>query len=247
MNPHASSPLSPELIGIWSSRVQSIYERNLQHIFRASTGLILLIILIETINQIGLVPVAAFLISGVIILTLEFYAAKIPYITIPISQGVIFIGAVYIHFYNLFSQQSGFLDSPYFPLLPDLLGFVLGIVISIRIVIGMELIKLERQYQYARVPLSGHSREALEAFETNLQLVSTEVKREFLEEFPKYRIKHLFSHFIFSFSLLLFLLIPLWLNIVLDVIIYPYILLIPGVLGLLIMILFFSPKAKNSQ
>ena len=242
-----SSPLSPELVGIWSSRVQLKYERKLRFFFWASTGSILLIILFETINQLGLVPVAAFLISGTIILSLEFYTNKFPHITIPLSQVVIFIAAAYIKFYNLFSQQLGFFDSPNFPLLPDLLSLVLGIAILIRIIIGMELIKLNRQYQNARVPLTGYQSEALATFETNLQLTSDNVKREFLEEPSEFEIKQLFSYVLFSISLLFALLIPLWLNIFLGVILYPYILLIPVILILLLLMLYFSPKVRISE
>lgn len=247
MNSDISSTLSPELTGIWISRGHSNYMKTLLRIFWASTGFILLIILIETINQIGLVPVAAFLISGSIILSLEFYTSRFPHITIPLNQGVIFILAVYIHFYNLLSQQVGFFDRPNIPLLPDLLSLVLGVIILIRIVIGVELIRLNRQYQNVRVPLSGYPRGALITFETNLQLTTSQVKKEFLNEPPKFAIKQLFNHFFFSISLLLMLLTPLWLNLLLDVVIYPYILLIPGILVLLLILIYFPPKVRESD
>lgn len=243
MSSPTSSPLSPDLIGIWSVRVQSKFERFLQLFYWISTFFILMIILIEIITQISLVPVAAFLISGSIILTLEFYTSKYPEITVPISQGVILIVASYLHFYNL-SQQVGFFDKPNFPLFPNLFGIILGIAILGRIVIGLELIRLKRWHQNARIPLSPYQEEALTIFQTNLLLTSSNVKQEFLEEHPRIKLNRFFSYNLFSICLLFFLLIPLWLNIFFNVIIYPYILLIPGIFVTLFIILYFSSKTQ---
>ncbi|MFX0013797.1 MAG: hypothetical protein ACFFB2_03455 [Promethearchaeota archaeon] len=242
MSSSLSSPLSPELIGIWSSRAQSKYEKNIQLLFWISTGLIFFLLLIETINQISLVPVTAFLIAVVIVLPLEIYTTKLPHISIPISQGVVFIMATYIHFYNLFSQQQGFFDNPNYPLLPNLLDIFLGITILFRIIMGLELMKLNKWYQNARIPLSSIQEEALLIFESNLQLTSNKVRHEFIEEAPKIRVKYLYSHIFFCISLLMLLLIPLLLYFLLDVIIYPYILLIPGILISLLLIIYFSSK-----
>ncbi|MFX1516629.1 MAG: hypothetical protein ACFFC6_09990 [Promethearchaeota archaeon] len=245
MNSSTNSPLSPELIGIWSVRARSKFERLIQLLFWISTGFILLIILIEILDQISLVPVTIFLISGSIILTLEFYTNKHPEITIPISQGVILIAASYLHFYNL-SQQMRFYDMPNFPLIPNLFGIILGLVISLRIVIGLELIKQKRWHQNARIPLSRYQKEAFTIFQTNLFLTSSKVKDEFLEEIPRIKLKQLFSSIFFYISLIFFLLIPLWLNIFFNVVIYPYILLIPGTFVTLLMIFYFSTIAKTS-
>ncbi|MFX0122629.1 MAG: hypothetical protein ACFFAE_03270 [Candidatus Hodarchaeota archaeon] len=245
MSSSTSSPLSRELIGIWSVRVRSKFEGWLQLFFWTTTCLIFMIILIEIINQISLVPVVAFLISGSMILTLEFYTPKHPEITFPISQGVILIVASYLHFYNL-SLQAGFFDKPNFPLFPNLFGIILGITMLVRIVLGLELIKQKRWHQNARIPLSHYQEEALTIFQTNLLLSSSNVKKEFLEEFPIIKLRRLFSHVLFSISLLFFLLIPLWLNIFFNVIIYPYILLIPGTFVALLMVLYFSTKNRIS-
>ncbi|MFX1282819.1 MAG: hypothetical protein ACFFB5_04155 [Promethearchaeota archaeon] len=242
MNSHKNSTLSPELIGIWISRGYSRYTQALLRILWASTGSILLIIFIEIINHLGLVPVAAFLISGGIILSLEYYTSKIPHITIPFSQGVIIVLAGYIQYYTLLSQQTGFLDSPNIPLLPDLLSMILGIAILIRTVTGIELIRRNKENKNARVPLSGYSREALITFETNLHLASSQIQKEFSDKQPIFAIKQLLTYIFFSIGLLLILLTPLWLNLLLDVVIYPYILLIPGILGSLLMVFYFPLK-----
>ena len=239
MSSSTSSPLSPELIGIWSGRVRSKFEGIVQLFFSASTIIIILIILLEIINQISLVPVAAFLISGSTILTLEFYTRKHPEITVPISQGVILVVASYLHFYNL-SQQVGFFDKPNFPLFPNLFGLILGLAILMRIVLGLELVRQKRWHQNARIPISHYQEEALTIFQTNLLLSSSNVKQEFLEEIPRRKLSRLFSYILFSISLLIFLLIPLWLNMFFNIIIYPYILLIPGTFVVLIVVLYFS-------
>ncbi|UCE14178.1 MAG: hypothetical protein JSV04_03125 [Candidatus Heimdallarchaeota archaeon] len=247
MSPNFKS-LSPELTGMWSSREKSNFEKDLLGLFWVSTGVIILLIFVETISLLGLVPVAAFLISCTIILTLEIYTAqsKYPYITIPVSQVVIILVASYLQFYRLFSLQSGILESPNFPLLPDLLGIVLGIVILLRAILGLGIIRLSRCYQNARVPLSRYPQESLATFESNLQLVSSEVRREFREESPQYGIGRLLLFVLFCITLLIVLLIPLWLNIVLNIIVYPYIVLIPVILGILVLIVFFPPKIKET-
>lgn len=242
-----SAPLSPDLIGIWSSRAQQRYEIILYRIFGLSTGSILIIFFIKTVSRIGLIPVAAFLLSSIIIISLEIYTNKLPHITIPLSQGVIFIVAAYNQFYNLFSQQFSFLDRPIFPLLPDLLSLILGFTILIRIIIGLEIIRYKRRYWNARTPLSGYPRESLANFEINLQLVSDDVKQEFSEELPSARIKIVFSYTLFITLFLLILLFPLWLNLLFDFVIYPYIFLIPGFLIILLSIIFFSPHVRNLE
>ncbi len=247
MTPRGSSTLSPDLTGIWVSRLQSKYEQNLLRLLWISTSSILFIFFIETIDQLALVTFATFLMSGIFILILEIYTKKLPYVTIPVSQGVIFITATYIQFYTLFTQQSSFLDNPNFPLLPDLLGLVLGFIILIRIFIGIELIWYHKRYERVRVPLSRYPKENLSTFETNLQLVSSEVQQEFLEESPNFRIGHLFFYIFFSSCLILLMLLPLWINLFLGILIYPYILLIPGILGLLMMLVYFPPRIKNSK
>ena len=67
-----------------------------------------------------------------------------------------------------------------------------------------------------------------------------------LEEKPSIKLSRLFSYILFGISLLFFLLIPLWLNIFFNVIIYPYILLIPGTFVILSMVLYFSTKVQTS-
>ena len=247
MTPRRSSTLSPELTGIWSSRVQSRYEQKLLRLLWILTSSILVIFFIETINHLALVPFAAFLISGIFLLILEIYTKRLPYIAILVSQGIIFVTATYIRLYTLFSQQSSFLDNPNFPLLPDLLGLVLGFIILIRICIGIELMWFYKCYERVRVPLSRYPKENLYSFETNLQLVSSEVQQEFIEESPIFRIRHLFIYIFLSVCLLVLLLLPLWINLLLGILIYPYILLIPGILVLLIVMAFFSPRFEKSK
>ena len=242
MNSTSSSPLSPELIGVWSVRAQSKSELFIQLFYLITTFLTLFLILIK-ITKIGLVPVAAFLISASIIITLEFYTRKHPEITVPISQGVILIVTSYLHFYNL-SQQIGFFDKPNFPLFPSPLGIVLGIAILVRTIIGLQLIRRKRWYQNARTPLSHYQEETLTIFQTNLLLSSRILPQEFLEESPHNNFKRLLFFLSFTIGLLFLLLVPLWLNMFFNVIIYPYILLIPGFFVTLFIIFYFSSRIR---
>ncbi|MFW9905006.1 MAG: hypothetical protein ACFFFH_11780 [Candidatus Thorarchaeota archaeon] len=244
MSTTSTSPLSPNLIGVWSIRARSNYERFLQFIHWITTFLTLLLILIDIIIQISLVPVAAFLISTSLILTLEFYMSKHPEITVPISQGAILAVASYLYFYNL-SQQIGFFDRPSFPLVPNLFGIILGIIILIRTLIGLQVIKLKRWHQNARTPLSHYQEESLTIFRNNLLLSSNITEQEFCDELPQKNIKRLFLFILFTIGLLFLLLIPLWLNIFFSVIIYPYIFLIPGVFISLFLILYISSLKKS--
>lgn len=243
MNSTSSSPLSPELIGVWSIRTRSKSELWILLFYLITTVSTLFLILIEIILQIGLVPVAAFLISASIVITLEFYTRKYPEITVPISQMVILIVASYLHFYNL-SQKIGFFDQPNFPLFPSLLGFVLGIVILMRTIIGLELIRRKRWHHNARTPLSHYQEEAFTLFQANLLLSSMILPQEFLEESPYNNLKRIFSFFGFSIGLLVLFLVPLWLNMFFNVIIYPYILLIPGFFVTLFIIFYFSSRIR---
>jgi len=243
MNSTSSSPLSPELIGVWSVRGRSKSELYFQLFYLLTTFSTLFLILIELIPVIELVPVAAFLISASIIITLEFYTRKHPEITVVISQMVILIVTSYLHFYNL-SQQIGFFDKPNFPLFPSPLGIILGIVILVRTIIGLELIRRKRWYQNARTPLSHYQEETLTLFQTNLLLASGNLPQEFLEESPRGNIKRTFSFLSFTIGLLFLLLVPLWLNMFFNVIIYPYILLIPGLFVTLFIVFYFSSRIR---
>ncbi|MFX1506389.1 MAG: hypothetical protein ACFFDC_09765 [Promethearchaeota archaeon] len=243
MSTTSSSPLSPELIGVWSVRVRSNYERFLLFIYWITTFLTLVLILIDIIVQISLVPVAAFLISTSLIITLEFYTRNHPEITVPISQGVILTVNSYLHFYYL-SQQIGFFDKPSFPLFPSLFGIILGIIILIRTLIGLQLIRLKRWHHNARTPLTYYQEESFTIFRNNLLLSSNIGEQEFCEELPKINLSRLFFFISFAIGLLFLLLIPLWLNMFFSVIIYPYIVLIPGVFISLFLILYISSSKK---
>jgi hypothetical protein len=243
MSTTSSSPLSPELIGIWSPRARSNYERFLQFIYWITTFLTLLLLLIDIIVQISLVPVAAFLISTSIIVAFEFYTRKHPEITVPISQGVILTVASYLHFYNL-SQQIGFFDKPSFPLFPSLFGILLGIIILIRTFIGLQLIRQKRWHHNARTPLSHYQEESFTIFRNNLLLSSNIGEEEFGEELPQKNLRRFFLFILFAIGLLFLSLMPLWLNMFFTVIIYPYIVLIPGVFVSLFLIIYISTLKK---
>ncbi|MHA2327721.1 MAG: hypothetical protein ACXACR_04305, partial [Candidatus Hodarchaeales archaeon] len=201
--------LNLDLIGYWSFRRPSKYHKTLILIYRSCTSCFLLIILLQTILNLRLVLVAAFLIATSFIVVLDAFSPKFPQLTFPISQTVLFILPTYMQFFILFSQQSSFLDNPNFSVFPDLFGFLLGIVSIIRIIIGIELIRVNRDYKNARVPLSNYNKENLSTFEKNMQLTSSEIQNEFKEEPVRVRMRFLFIYVFFTIILMFILLIPL--------------------------------------
>jgi hypothetical protein len=237
------SPLSEELTGIWALRPLSEYHKQIFQLFRFCTVIIFSVLFIKVILQIGLVPVALLLVSGTIILVLELYSARFPHIAIPLNQLVVFICLTYLHLHSLFSQQSVIFEAINYSILPDLIELFLGIIILIRIIIGIELIRLFKRYQHARIPLSRFPLRSLQAFEINLQLTSSEF--EYSEESSRFRLKTIFSSVIISICLLIILLIPLWLVLLGFEGIYPYIIVIPFVLVTLLILVYFPPRSLS--
>jgi O-antigen/teichoic acid export membrane protein len=213
--------LSSELSDVWSLRPKSRYEKHLSLFFVLSTILIYVVILLRFLPYIGLIPVAAFLITGTFIIILEIYRDHYQRISFPVSQLVILILAVYIELYILFSQQTETWGAIRFSLIPNFISIVLGVLFTIRILLG----------------------ETLKTFETNLQLISSKLRHEFEDNTPKYRPKWLLFSGSSCLLVTFFALIPLWLSVT-GYYIYPYILLIPGVLLTVLLMIYDSVKSR---
>ncbi|MHA2305043.1 MAG: hypothetical protein ACXACU_06570 [Candidatus Hodarchaeales archaeon] len=235
-------PLGPELSGIWGVKPPSNYQLRLWQIFRISTLVIALLIFFKVIEQISLVPVAVFFISGVIVLVLDLYLRRFPVITIPLSQLDIFITISYLSLYKLYTQQAIIFEAVSYSIFPDLIDLILGIIFLIRIIIGIEIIRVTKPYENARIPLSKHPYESFQSFLTNLKLSSEEIADEFAEESVKSHLRSIFSSIFLAISILFLLLTPLWLILTNILNIYPYIILIPTILAVLLLLVYFSPN-----
>lgn len=247
MNLQEISPLSEELTGIWKLRPKSQYNKQILRLFRFCTLVIFIILFFKVVNQIGLIPVAALLISGTIILVLEIYTPRIPHVVIPLNHLIIIICVTYIHLYGLFSQQQFIFEAITFSILPDIVEILLGIIIFVRIITGIELVRLIKRYQYARIPLSKNPLKSLQTFETNLQLTTIAVKEEFSEDTLFLKLKSIFSYIFMAVSILSILLFPMWMAMLEIEGIYPYILLIPSILIILLMLIYLPPKNTISE
>jgi len=235
--------LSSELSDVWSLRPKSRYEKHLSLFFVLSTILIYVVILLRFLPYIGLIPVAAFLITGTFIIILEIYRDHYQRISFPVSQLVILILAVYIELYILFSQQTETWGAIRFSLIPNFISIVLGVLFTIRILLGTELVRFNQDYKESRTPLSQYTQETLKTFETNLQLISSKLRHEFEDNTPKYRPKWLLFSGSSCLLVTFFALIPLWLSVT-GYYIYPYILLIPGVLLTVLLMIYDSVKSR---
>ena len=241
------SPLSEELSGIWILRPPSQYYKQILRLFRLCTSVIFMFLIIKVIFQLDLVPVAVLLISGTIIIVLEIYTPRIPYVVIPLNHLIVIICVTYMYIYSLFSQQQFIFEAINFSILPDIVELLLGLVILVRIVAGIELTRLTKRYEYARTPLSKNPLKSLQTFETNLQLTTTALRDEFSEEPLYFKLKAIFSYIFIAVSILSILLLPMWMVMLEIEGIYPYILLIPSTLIILLMLVYLPPKNTNSE
>ncbi|MFW9825385.1 MAG: hypothetical protein ACFFE4_20760 [Candidatus Thorarchaeota archaeon] len=219
--------LSTELSGFWIQRSNADYINSLFRIYYLSTSLSLIIIFYEVIRHLTLVPVAAFLISGVAIIFLDFYSPRRFSIIFPSTSIILILLAGYVQFYLLFIQNST-RSSPSISLFPDLIQIILGIIFSLRILIGLRINKSMKHYQKSYIPYSKNQKALLETFESNLELLSNQIAKEFDLEVTTLHLRRIFKYWIISIGIVCILLIPLWLNIYFGILIYPYLLIIPG-------------------
>ncbi len=233
-------PVSSELSGIWIKRSISPYERILVGIYRLCTLFIYIIMFLFLFSNLGLVLFATILITGTVVLILEGYTQQYPHISFPLSQMIILILCAYFQFFELLAETDLF-DIIEFPLIPNLGQIVLGILITLRIFIGIGLVRAFA-HGNSRIMLSDHYKETLKAFKTNLMYFSDETPQKASEPQTKHQVKSFIQYVLMSITVVFILLFPMWMNIFLSISIYPYIILILGATSTVILIIYLSPK-----
>jgi len=190
---------------------------------------------LEVLFNLSVVTVATLIVTSVSIIFLLLNNEKYPLVTIPLSQIVVLLLVGYIHLIitNTLSISR---------LIPEPINIVLGTLIAIRVFAGMYIVRMHLHYSKARVPVSKNIQDSFYLFETHLKL--TKMEHEFNEE----SFSTLFAFFrniLAIFIILGVLLIPLWIYMIFNVIIYPYILLIPTILLLLIVLIVYLQRTTK--
>ena len=230
--------LNPEFPGYWSKKESPENVKKMRKIDVVTTILIFGFVSLEVLYNLSVVTVASLVIASVSTIFLLLNYEKYPLITVPLSQFTVLLLVGYIHLVITNSLTI-------IKLTPEPVNILLGIFITIRMFIGMYIIRMHLHYSKARIPVSKNIQESLHIFESHLKLTETR-KNIFSQE----QIPNLFTYFrniIGIFIVLGVLLIPLWLNMFFNVLIYPYIILIPSILLLLLILMIYFQRgiAKN--
>ncbi|MHA1444790.1 MAG: hypothetical protein ACTSR4_08595, partial [Candidatus Hodarchaeales archaeon] len=109
--------------------------------------------------------------------------------------------------------------------------------------IGMYILRMHLHYSRTRVPVSKNIQDSMLLFETHLRLTETKMEQEFKEE-PFSNLLAFFRNILAIFLTLGLLLIPLWINLIFNVLIYPYFLLIPSILLFLLVLLLYLRRTN---
>jgi len=228
--------LNPEFPGYWSKRESSNLFKTILRLDVILTILIFGLISVEVLFNLSVVTVAALIITSVGVIFLLVNYEKYPLVTIPLSQITVLLLVGYIH---LIITNSLTISQ----LIPEPINLVLGTLITIRVFIGMYIIRTHLHYLKACVPVSKNIQDSLNLFETHLKLSESKEEHEFNEETFSNLIAYSRNIFVI-FLLLGILLIPLWMNMIFNVLIYPYILLIPSLLLILLILIVYLRRAN---
>ncbi|MCK4848077.1 MAG: hypothetical protein KAT16_03555 [Candidatus Heimdallarchaeota archaeon] len=227
--------INPEFPGYWKRRKSSNLIKSSLRFDVILTILIFGLVSVEILFNLSVVTAATLFITSVSIIFCLLNYEKYPLVTIPLSQiiAVFLVGYIHLIITNSLTRSR---------LIPEPINLVLGILITLRVFIGMFIIRMHLHYSKARVPVSKNIQDSLHLFETHLKLTETKIEHEFNQE-PFSNLLTFFRNIFAIFVILGILLIPLWMNMVLNILIYPYILLIPSILlVLLILILYLQRK-----
>ena len=226
--------MNPEFPGYWSKRKSSDSIRVILRFDMILTLIIFGLISLEILYNLSVITVATLVITSVSTIFLLLNYEKYPLVTVPLSQIIVLFLVGYIHLVIT--------DSLVIKLIPEPINLILGVLITIRIFISMYIIRMHLHYSKARVPVSKSVQESLELFETHLKLV--EARKDIFTEEPLSILLLFLRNISTIFLVLGLLLIPLWMNMFLKILIYPYILLIPFLLLLLIILVIYLQRAN---
>jgi hypothetical protein len=227
--------INPELPGYWIKRKTSNILKSTIRLDVILTFLIFGLVSVEVLLNLSLVTVATFIITAVSMVFLVINYEKYPLVTIPLSQIVVMFLVGYVHLVITNSLSIS-------KLTPDLINLVLGTLIAIRVFIGMYIIRMHFHYSRARTPVSKNIQDSLHLFETHLKLTETKMN-QFREESSS-NLRTFFINILVIFLILGLLLIPLWMNLIFNIMIYPYIILIPSILLSFVFLVLYLQRKK---
>jgi hypothetical protein len=226
--------MNPEFPGYWSKKNSSESIKVISRIDATLTLIIFGLVSLEILYNLSVITVATLVITSVSTIFLLLNYEKYPMVTVPLSQIIVLFLVGYIHLVIA--------ESLVIRLIPEPINLILGVLITIRLFIGMYIVRMHLHYSKARVPASKGVQESLKLFETHLKLIETR-KDSFTEE--SFSTLLLFLRNISAIFLVLgFLLIPLWMNMFFNILIYPYILLIPSLILLLLFLVIYLQRAN---
>ncbi len=226
--------MNPEFPGYWAKK-QSPESIGVISRFDVILTLIIFgIVTLEILYNLSVITVATLVITSVSIIFLLLNYEKYPLVTVPLSQIIVLFLVGYIHLVitNSFTIR----------LIPEPINLILGILITIRLFIGMYIIRMHLHYSKARVPVSKNIQETLKLFKNHLKLI--EKRKDSFKEEPLSTLFSFFRNISTIFLVLGVLLIPLWMNMFFNILIYPYILLIPFLLLLLLILVIYLQRAS---
>ncbi|MHA1944551.1 MAG: hypothetical protein ACXAC6_01850 [Candidatus Hodarchaeales archaeon] len=226
--------MNPEFPGYWSKKQSPQSIRVISRFDVILTLIIFGIVSLEILYNLSVITVATLVITSVSIIFLLINYEKYPLVTVPLSQIIVLFLIGYIHLVIT--------NSLTIRLIPEPINLILGILITIRLFIGMYIIRMHLHYSKARVPVSKNIQESLKLFETHLKLIET--RKDSFKEEPVTILLIFLRNILAIFLVLGFLLIPLWMNMFFNMLIYPYILLIPSLILLLVVLVIYLQRAN---
>ena len=228
--------LNSEFPGYWTIRKSSHLFKSVLQFDVILTILIFGLVSLEVLFNLSVVTVAALIITSVSLIFLILNYEKYPLVTIPLSQIIVvsLVGYIHLIITNSFTISR---------LTPEPINLVLGLLITIRVFIGMYILRMHLHYSRTLTPVSKNIQDSLLLFETHLRLTETKMEQEFKEE-PFSNLLAFFRNILAIFLTLGLLLIPLWINLIFNVPIYPYFLLIPAILLFLLVLIVYLRRTN---
>ncbi len=228
--------LNSEFPGYWTIRKSSHLFKLVLQFDVILTILIFGLVSLEVLFNLSVVTVAALIITSVSIIFLILNYEKYPLVTIPLSQIIVVSLVGYIH---LIITKTLTISR----LTPEPIDLIFGLLITIRVFIGMYILRMHLHYSRTRVPVSKNIQDSLLLFETHLRLTETKMEQEFKEE-PLSNLLAFFRNILAIFLTLGLLLIPLWINLIFNILIYPYFLLIPAIILFLLVLIMYLRRTN---
>ena len=223
------------LSGYWAKRQNPEVVKLALQINYLTVFIIFGLLGLQVLLNLSLITVSLLFLAIISIIFLEINLKKYPLIVVPFSQLVIILTIAYL---NLTIVDT----LPAQNLYPNVLEILLSFVLTLWLFLELYIVRRYFFDSKALIPETKVNKEQLKTFLDQLELSQPNLDHEFSEP-PKSELKDLIVHLIWVLLLICLILIPLGMFLFFKVLIYPYIVLIPSVLGTLLLILIHSRRA----